>query len=286
MAWRVVRSLEKLNTQVRASAPRAVPPATPTSAWGSIGDTLHTSTSDHSPHVYPVLGTTPVVCARDFPHAPALGLDGAVYTETLRLSRDPRIGYVIFNRRIFSGHPVDGVPAFTWRSYSGSDPHDTHWHVSSVYTALADDERPWAIPGAPIPSNSMEDDMAVIAKANSGQLYFCIGGFSHPINAGDVSGIRYLAGQGVYQLANNAGSRTPDNAEWEAGGWIRKGWSEAVFGPIYTKPAPAPPIQLDSAALTALTAQILQAVGGELAAVRAAVEAQLSPAERAAIQAG
>lgn len=147
MAWRLVRSLEQLRRQVQAAAPRAVPPATPASAWGTIGDTAHTSTSDHSPHTYAALGSTPVVCAADFPHAPALGLDGGRFTEALRQSRDSRIAYVIFNSRIFSGHAVGNVPAYVWRTYDGDDDHSTHWHVSTVHTAAADDTRTWAMPG-------------------------------------------------------------------------------------------------------------------------------------------
>lgn len=142
--WRLVRSLDTLRGQVRAGSPGAVPPATPASSWGTVGDLAHQDgVSDHNPKVYPALGSTPVVCAADFPHAPALGLDGAWYTEQLRLSRDPRIGYVIFNGRIFSGHQVGSVPAFTWRKYNEADQHREHWHASTVHTAIADDPRPF-----------------------------------------------------------------------------------------------------------------------------------------------
>lgn len=138
--WRVVRSLERLREQIRAAYPQAVPPATPVTAWGSIADSAHSTTSDHYPHYYSVLGSTAVVCARDFPHAPALGLDAHALADRLRASRDPRIGYVISNGRITG-------PNYGWRwaSYSGSDPHDTHIHVSTVHTAAADDARDWQI---------------------------------------------------------------------------------------------------------------------------------------------
>jgi hypothetical protein len=154
MAWRLVRSLGTLRTQVRAAAPRAVPPATPAVAWGTIGDLAHQSgTSDHNAAVYPVLGTTPVVCAHDFPHAPALGLDGHAFTEALRQSRDRRIAYVIFDGRIFSST----VRPWEWRPYSGSDQHRDHWHVSVVRTAVADDTAPWRMPGAL--TSAGDDDM-------------------------------------------------------------------------------------------------------------------------------
>lgn len=153
MAWRLVKSLEVLNTQVRQAAPRAVPPATPASAWGTIGDLAHQSgTSDHNPATYAALGSTPVVCARDFPHAPALGLDGGAFTEALRQSRDKRIAYVIFNGRIFSS---TNTP-WTWRTYTGSDKHRDHWHVSVVHTAAADSTAPWQMPDAATGEEDMD----------------------------------------------------------------------------------------------------------------------------------
>ncbi|WP_174526338.1 peptidoglycan-binding protein [Micromonospora maritima] len=142
--WRTVRSLDRLNEQIRATYPRAVPPATSAASWGSIADSAHSSTSDHYPHFYSALGATAVVCARDFPHAPNLGLDAHKVAEQLRASRDPRIGYIISNRRITG-------PNYGWRwsSYSGSDPHDTHIHVSTVHTAAADSGADWQIGPAP-----------------------------------------------------------------------------------------------------------------------------------------
>jgi len=168
--WRVADALQKLNEQVRAYAPRSVPPATPVTAWGSIADDEHSSSSDHYPHFYSALGTIAVVCARDFPHAPALGLDGGVVTEALRISRDSRIGYLIFNRRITG--PNHG---WRWEDYDGSDPHDTHFHVSSVHTAAADDTRPWALPGA---TPNGDDDMFLRAvdAPLSGSIYLVGGG--------------------------------------------------------------------------------------------------------------
>jgi hypothetical protein len=141
-AWRVVDSLNKLNEQIRAYAPRAVPPATDVNAWGALADNAHSTSSDHYPHYYGSLGGTAVVCARDFPHAPKLGLDGHVVTEALRISRDPRIGYLICDRRITG--PNHG---WQWQTYTGDDPHDTHFHVSSVHTAAADSTAAWSLPG-------------------------------------------------------------------------------------------------------------------------------------------
>lgn len=140
--WRVVRSLNKLNEQVRAAHPRATPPATPSDSWGSIADSEHSSTSDHYPHYYNALGPVAVVCARDFPHAPRLGLDAHEIADSLQRSRDSRLRYIISNRRI-----AGASSGWEWDHYSGKDPHDTHIHVSSVRTARADNEADFDIGG-------------------------------------------------------------------------------------------------------------------------------------------
>jgi hypothetical protein len=160
--WRVVNSLNVLNEQIKAYAPRAVPPATPASSWGSIADDAHSSTSDHYPHAYSALGSTAVVCARDWPHAPALGLDGHVVTEALRISRDARVGYIICDHRITG--PNHG---WQWQTYTGSDPHDTHFHVSSVHTAAADSTAAWSLPGS-----SSQGFLMALTDAEQADMYF------------------------------------------------------------------------------------------------------------------
>lgn len=182
--WRVVKSLDLLNAQVRAYAPRSVPPATSVYAWGSIADSAHSTSSDHYPHYYSALGPVAVVCARDFPHAPKLGLDAGLITEKLRLSRDPRIQYIIFNRRITG-------PNYNWQwsKYNGSDPHDTHWHISSVRNAKADGTQPWAIPGAgtPVAKILQEVQMQMLVRfgdaEDPNQVWLCDGMFRRPISA-------------------------------------------------------------------------------------------------------
>lgn len=111
---------------------------------GWIGDQDHQSRdSDHNPETIP--GNPPdQVDARDFTHDPAHGADMAVISEKLRKSRDRRISYVIFNRRIFSSYAANGYPAWTWRPYSGDNPHDKHMHVSVVDNPH-DVTAPWGI---------------------------------------------------------------------------------------------------------------------------------------------
>lgn len=147
MAWRVARSLDVLLGRINQLAP-----ARSRASDGSIGDTAHAwqgSASDHNP--WYVLDGMPIVTARDFTQDPAHGADMGVLTERLRQSLDRRIKYVIYNRRIFSG-PAGPAP-FVWRTYSGSDPHTNHAHVSVVASRLCDDTSPWAIsPAAPAPT--------------------------------------------------------------------------------------------------------------------------------------
>ena len=130
-SWRVARGLEKLLEQINNVAPRRS-----RASDGSIGDAAHQATpSDHNPDRHGV------VRARDFTHDPARGADMNDIAEALRASRDRRIKYVIWNRRIFSATGR----SWRWRSYSGSNPHNHHMHVSVVATSVADDTREWEI---------------------------------------------------------------------------------------------------------------------------------------------
>lgn len=130
--WRVAKSLDVLLKQIDAMAPKRSKKHD-----GSIGDEAHASrASDHNPD------KNRVVKARDYTHDPANGADMAAITETLRVSRDPRINYVIHAGRIFSST----VQPWKWRKYTGADAHLKHAHVSVVENpALYDDTRPWAI---------------------------------------------------------------------------------------------------------------------------------------------
>lgn len=128
MAWHVAPALDKLLAQINALAP-----SRSKASDGSIGDTAHQAgTSDHNPE-------NGEVDARDFTHDPRNGADMNQIAEALRLSRDRRIRYVIWNRRQFS--PKTG---WAWVAYSGDNPHDKHMHVS--VNDVADwDTTPWQI---------------------------------------------------------------------------------------------------------------------------------------------
>ncbi len=137
--WIVDRGLDKLLTQINAVAPNRSK-----ASDGSIGDPAHQATaSDHNPEHPPPPGNPDYqVDARDFTQDPAHGADMAVISEAIRQSKDLRVSYVIYNRRIFSG--PDGPQPWVWRTYTGTDPHTNHMHIS-VRDATHDQTQDWRI---------------------------------------------------------------------------------------------------------------------------------------------
>lgn len=160
----VDRGLNTLRDQVDAAAPNRSKKSD-----GSIGDADHAlRESDHNPEDSADADAPDnpddQVDAGDITHDPANGADMGVVTESIRLSQDKRVKYVIFNRRIFYGFleaKRRGLQAYTWYAYFGSNPHDKHAHVS-VEDATHDQTQPWEI-GIDMPS---VDDYAnaVVAK--------------------------------------------------------------------------------------------------------------------------
>lgn len=131
MNWRMARSLEVLLVQVNALSPKRSK-----ASDGGIGNAEHSAReSDHNPD------NLNRVCARDFTNDPLHGLDSEKLAQALLDSHDPRIKYVISNRKIASGLHQDHA-AWVWRKYTGTSPHDHHCHVS-VTQEGADDTKPW-----------------------------------------------------------------------------------------------------------------------------------------------
>ncbi|ESQ92605.1 hypothetical protein [Asticcacaulis benevestitus] len=124
-SWRLARSLEQLRSQINArfqSRSKA--------SDGTIGDAAHaTRSSDHNPWVVDSAGKG-VVTAMDVSHDLAKGIDGNWLARTLVAGSDPRIKYIIWNRRICSASAIGSTPAWTWRAYTGANPHNHHLHLS------------------------------------------------------------------------------------------------------------------------------------------------------------
>lgn len=147
--FRVMGSLLVLRDQVNVLAPNRAK-----GADGTICDTNHPTTSDHCPHDVPGVGTQ-MVSALDLTHDPAGGFDSYRFAEVLRTHRDPRIKYVISNHRMFSSYATNSYAAWTWRPYSGVDPHTNHVHISVLDAAISDTRTPWNLEGFVIMADSL-----------------------------------------------------------------------------------------------------------------------------------
>lgn len=153
MAWRVAESLVMLRSQINAKYP-----GRSKASDGTIGDAAHaTRSSDHNPWVRDKSGMG-VVTALDITHDPRVGLDAGALAEVLRAIRDPRIKYIISNRRICSYDR-----GWAWRPYSGANAHTQHVHISvREVPALFDSVTPWVL-NIPKPKEEVKNVASVVS---------------------------------------------------------------------------------------------------------------------------
>lgn len=152
--WVVAPSLETLRKQLNKHFPKRS-----TKSDGGIGDAAHASrNSDHNPYIpHPTLKNTWVVRARDFTHDPQTGIDCHWLAKTLVKNRDPRIRYIIWNKKIIKSY---GIMAWKWRDYDGSNSHTHHLHLSVVEDPkLFMKDNDWDLD---FPDNKDADDVARI----------------------------------------------------------------------------------------------------------------------------
>lgn len=134
--WRVAYSLGNNSSEGLLGEINKHAPNRSKSSDGGVGDAAHASrNSDHNPFIiYKKMG---IVRARDFTHDPMRGFNSYQFARSVVKSRDKRIKYVISNGEIWT-------PARGWYTYTGSNPHDHHAHVSVSETpALFDDKSDW-----------------------------------------------------------------------------------------------------------------------------------------------
>lgn len=198
-SWRLAKSLEVLLAQVNQMYPHR-----DKSNDGTIGDTSHAARkSDHNPN------GAGVVCAMDITHDPASGCDSYALAEQFRKVKDPRVQYVISNRKIANAD----VQNWKWRPYTGVNPHDHHVHVSVRQSAkFYDDKSAWdlGVANEPLPG-SVHHDHPVLRRGSRGS---------------DVSRVQYLVGittDGVF----GAGTKDAVEAFQEAHSLVADG----VVGP-------------------------------------------------------
>jgi hypothetical protein len=121
MSWRIAESLETLRKQLNAAFPKRSKVSD-----GGIGDANHASrSSDHNPWIKDPKGIG-IVSARDFTHDPKTGIDCNWLADTLVDNKDPRIKYIIWNKKICSSK----TSPWQWRPYKGVNAHKHHLHLS------------------------------------------------------------------------------------------------------------------------------------------------------------
>jgi len=140
-------------------------------ADGSIGDSAHTSSSDHTPDEDSDVLRDHDADSKNEVHAldidssgpwPAAGwFDAAIKALVARhrSGADDRLQYVIWNRQIASRSF-----GWTWRTYTGTaDPHTNHAHFSARYTTAQEtDTSPWGVVTG-------EDETMLVKKGDSGE---------------------------------------------------------------------------------------------------------------------
>lgn len=148
--WRVAGSLLTLLNECNRRWPNR-----DKASDGTIGDASHAArTSDHNPWVKDKNGVG-VVRALDVDSGPGLNPDenhdriGDKVTRAVILAAKaghPAMGegsYVIHERKIAS---VNSDPPWSWRPYTGSDPHTSHPHISvALHEKGYDSTRPWGL---------------------------------------------------------------------------------------------------------------------------------------------
>lgn len=165
MTWRVAKALLALREQVDHLVPNRA-----RGSDGTIGDESHQSrNSDHNPWVKDAAGVG-VVTGMDITNDPAHGLSSEALAQALVASRDPRIKYVISNRKICASYPVGASPSWTWRPYSGANAHDHHCHISVLPEAASyDNEAAWALKLEIVPDLTQPKAPGVLREGMSGQ---------------------------------------------------------------------------------------------------------------------
>lgn len=112
--WKLAPSLEAAWREANKIAPNRS-----TATDGSIGDPAHAArVSDHNP-------SNGFVHALDLTHDPKGGFDAHAFADTIKDRMDIRVKYLISRGRIWTPSIAN-----YWRTYTGSNKHNSHMHIS------------------------------------------------------------------------------------------------------------------------------------------------------------
>lgn len=191
--WTLARSLVALRREADALWPDRAGPD------GTIGDTAHSARpSDHNPDA------RGVVRAIDISSSPTPDGDVAdIIVTHIRQRRDPRVTYIIWQRRICNARSIGGAAPWAWRPYGGANPHTRHAHISVAGAPHGDDGSPWHLEEAVMPTaqeiadailatpitRAWDGERASVATILSGAHYYALSGaVSGVVPAGATSG--------------------------------------------------------------------------------------------------
>lgn len=160
MAWRLATSLDVLRKEVNAAWPNRKKQTD-----GTIGDPSHQSqgsSSDHNPWLNDTVRAWDIT-TDSFTDVLAEWLRKKGQAGDLRLRGG---GYVIYKGRIASDRDN-----WIWRTYTGSDRHDSHIHLSVTREAAYDSPSPWGVgellTNQPLPQPQEDDDMLIWNTAHT-----------------------------------------------------------------------------------------------------------------------
>jgi hypothetical protein len=194
MAWVLIPCLVRLRTEFNRAAP-----GRDKGADGSIGDSSHTSTSDHTPDEDSDVLRDHDADSKNEVHALDIdstgpwpdgngGEAGGWFDQQIRgivdrhrTGTDNRLQYVIWRGRIASRSQ-----GWAWRTYSGASQHYDHAHFSARYaTAQENDTSPWGLP-------EEEDDEMLVKKGDVSEQVkfwqFLLTDLGHPLTTDGTYG--------------------------------------------------------------------------------------------------
>jgi hypothetical protein len=170
--WRVAASENVLLEQIDG-----LWPGRSKKSDGSIGDAAHQAeqcSSQHNSCCIRLNGVW-IIRARDFTHDPASGADMRKIWVAIIASRDDRVRYMIFNKKIVYPTARNGYGPWVEQPYHGDDDHSGHLHLSVLDDpAKFDNTRAWAVGGATPPGVAapvQEESMADLVRNPTGGIF-------------------------------------------------------------------------------------------------------------------
>lgn len=198
MEWYVDKGLAQLNKQLRKRYPGIV--------IGTIGDKHHKPPSQHVPEADGSVDASDYMIGHYFPRREA----DRTFRALLR-NRDPRLLYVIYDRKIFSSV----VQPFRVRDYDGDDPHTGHMHVS-VNDLHERDGSPWKLEARKVTMTDLDGQLPVLKFGDDdddlGHAWVRRVQLLRGITPDGIYGMQTAAA--VKKLMNGGDGRTVGAREW------------------------------------------------------------------------